>query len=310
MPDEPPPRPCVLILMGTRQGARWLPGQLASIAGQTVTDWQLWVSDDGSTDATPDILAAFAAARPGQVRLVQGPRSGSAQNYLALLTHPDLPSDRPVALSDQDDVWYPEKLARGLALLDGVPGPAIYGGQSRHIDSAGRPCGQSRRPVRPVTLGNAAVQNMVSGHSLMLNPAAAALARAAGRPVGVAHHDWWLSLLVIAAGGRAVIDDATVLDYRQHGHNAVGAPGGAGALLRRGGMGLRGQYRGWFAANIAGLAAAGHLLDPPAQRLVDTLSRAPSRGPGRVAAFVSARLHRQRRAATLAILLAALCGLA
>lgn len=49
----------IAILMGTFQGARYLPEQLESIRGQTYSSWSLWVSDDGSTDTTLDLVRLF-----------------------------------------------------------------------------------------------------------------------------------------------------------------------------------------------------------------------------------------------------------
>ena len=74
----------IAILMGCRDGARFLPEQLASIAAQSHCHWRLVASDDGSTDATRAILAAFRDAQaPGRVEIRDGPARGFAANYLA-----------------------------------------------------------------------------------------------------------------------------------------------------------------------------------------------------------------------------------
>jgi hypothetical protein len=71
----------------------------------------------------------------------------------------------------------------------------------------------------------------------MLNRRAAALV-AGSIPPGASPHDWWCYLLVTAAGGRILVDDAVVALYRQHGNNVVGVPPSqirrAVAALRRG----------------------------------------------------------------------------
>lgn len=101
----------VTIVMATRNGAPFLAAQLDSIAGQSHRDWTLFVSDDGSTDATRSILADFARHHP--VRLVEGPRQGGGE-FPVGSCHPELPAGI-VALADQDDVWLQGKLARGCA---------------------------------------------------------------------------------------------------------------------------------------------------------------------------------------------------
>ncbi len=109
------PLQAVTIVMATLNGERYLPDQLDSIARQSHRDWRLFVSDDGSTDATRAILSDFARQHP--VTVVSGPALGcAAANFLSALCHPDLPAG-PVALADQDDVWLDGKLARAFRRL-------------------------------------------------------------------------------------------------------------------------------------------------------------------------------------------------
>ena len=94
--------------MATYNGARHVAEQLASLASQTVLPYELVVTDDASTDATPDIVAAFAASAPFPVRLIKNAEQlGYRANFMkaAGLCQADL-----VAFSDQDDVWLPRKL--------------------------------------------------------------------------------------------------------------------------------------------------------------------------------------------------------
>ncbi|WP_156118056.1 glycosyltransferase [Paracoccus sp. PAMC 22219] len=128
----------VVILMATWQGAPHLGTQLDSIAAQTHADWSLVVSDDGSTDRTRQIVERFAADRPtGQVRLVDGPRAGATRNFLSLLDH--VPPDALAAFCDQDDQWLPHKLARAVAALQGLAGPAHYAASTIITDATCAP---------------------------------------------------------------------------------------------------------------------------------------------------------------------------
>ena len=305
--------PEILIALCTYNGAPWLTGQLDSIAAQDHADWALWISDDGSSDASLAIIAGFQARHPGRdIRLIQGPKQGGTQNFLSLICHPDLPigPQTHLALCDQDDIWLPDKLSRALSLLHTQPDaarPLIYGGQSRHIDAAGQVVGRSRRPRGQVSLQNAVVQNMVSGHSLVLNPSALALARAAGRPAGIGFQDWWLSLLVLACGGRAVIDETEVLLYRQHGGNVMGAPQGATAAKQRLRQMSDGRYRDWIAANLAGLAAVADRLTPEAVQIIESLSQTKG-GLARLQAFRRAGIRRQSGRGTALLYTACLFG--
>ena len=99
--------------MAIYNGEKFLAEQLESFIAQTDGNWDLLVSDDGSSEQTAVILNRFKdkVKTKHNVNIVSGPRSGSAMNFLSLIGRvPD--SINLVALSDQDDVWLPEKLAR------------------------------------------------------------------------------------------------------------------------------------------------------------------------------------------------------
>ena len=161
-------------------------------------------------------------------------------------------------------------------------------------------------------LQNAVVQNMVSGHSLVLNPKALALARAASRPRGVGFQDWWLSLLVLACGGRAVVDDTEVLLYRQHGGNVMGAPQGEAAVWRRLAQLRARSYRGWIAANLEGLDAVEARLTPEARQIIarlgETQNGLAQNGLTRLRAYHALGIARQSRAGSIALYLSVLFG--
>ncbi|MGR3375009.1 MAG: glycosyltransferase [Pseudooceanicola nanhaiensis] len=298
------------ILLTTCNGAAHLAGQLDSFAAQSETGWSLWASDDGSTDATRAILEDFRAARAGrnEVRIIDGPRRGAAANFLSLLTHPEL-LPGPVALSDQDDVWLPGKLARAMAALEEAPAdrPVIYGAQSHHVTETLERLGPSRPWRRPGRFENALLQNIVSGHSCVLNAAALELVRAAG-PVATRHHDWWLYQLVSGAGGIVHIDPEPVLLYRQHGANVMGAHRGTGAKLARMAKLFGREYGRWIAEQTAALDTARDLLTPANRATLDAFRARLGQGPACALAMARAGLHRQTRATTAAVYAAAVLG--
>lgn len=304
------PMPSITILLCTYNGAAHLEEQLASFRAQRQVDWDLWVSDDGSQDDTWAILETFAAAERDRrtVRLVRGPQRGVAANYLSLLCHPDLPAG-PVALSDQDDVWAPDKLALAQAGLRRGGPVTLYGAQYHFADAALRPIGASRPPQRPAGFANALTQNLVSGHTAALSAGALDLVRRAGVKGDVPYHDWWLYQLVTGAGGDVVIDPARVLLYRQHDDNLLGAHRGLGASLRRAQLVLGRTYGAWVRDNLAALRRAEALLSPGNRALLARLETIPPHaGLRRPAALWRAGLYRQTRLTTAAFYLAAALG--
>ena len=54
--------PAVSVVMSVRDGERYLAAAVDSVLAQSHTDFELVVLDDGSTDSSPHILAAYAAS--------------------------------------------------------------------------------------------------------------------------------------------------------------------------------------------------------------------------------------------------------
>lgn len=302
----------VTVLLATWNGAANLRAQLDSYCRQTLPPARLVVSDDGSQDGTRRVLDAFIADGPGfPVEVIEGPRRGGAQNFLHLLRA--LPPEPGfVALSDQDDVWLPGKIARGVAALRRLPEaePALVGGRSYVCDAG---LGQRRLsplPRREPAFRHALVQNFAGGNTMMLNPAGAALARAAAaEAVRVVVHDWWLYQLVAGAGGRVAFDPEPLLLYRQHCGNQIGANSGVEAKMRRLRWMLRGRFRRWNAINLAALRASAHRFTPENRALLEDFARLQRADLlQRLRILRRLGLYRQGLEGTLSLWLAALLG--
>lgn len=275
--------PAVTIVLATRNGAAHLPAQLASIAAQRGVDWRLLASDDGSADGTRAILAGFAAAHPGRVRLCSGPNAGLAANFLTGLGRAVAEGPgRAVAFCDQDDVWLPEKLARAAALCP--PGGA-FACRAVRTDAALRPRGRADRggptAFAPLLLGRAP-----GGNRLVLSAGAAARVAAsvpAALSAGVRFHDWWAALVTTGTGGALRLDAAPGLLYRQHRGSTLGHRAGMAGALCRARLVLSGAYGDMVAANLAGLAACP--LTPEARAAMAALTSGQGRRTGRGAGF-------------------------
>ena len=302
----------VTILLCTYNGAAFLSQQLASYLDQTHKNWSLWISDDGSSDATLEILEQFKMDHGDhhEVRILQGPCKGRAGlNFMTLLCNPELP-DGLVALSDQDDIWLPEKLARALEMIPAqASAPVLYSAQSYHIDRDGNRYGQSRVPAQVPVFETAMLQNVLAGHAMVLDEAARDLVQRAGIPEDVVFHDWWLTLLLTGAGAQIVLDDHRVLLYRRHGVNVLGPPGGLRANWNRVRRLAGREYRQWVMANSVGLQAVPVVLQARNVEILDCFVGSPSHsGPARVALLRRLNLHRQSKAETLLLYVLAFLG--
>ncbi|MDP2081568.1 MAG: glycosyltransferase family 2 protein [Pseudotabrizicola sp.] len=253
--------PKVSVLLALYQGERFLQQQLDSIAAQTDVSWDLVVSDDGSVDCGPQIIRNFANAFPGRVALQTGPGQGAVANFCALLT--SVETQGYVALADQDDVWFSNKLARAVTTLATVPAqtPALYCSRVEICDAQLKPAGMSRRPKRPASFRHALVQNLVQGNTIVMNQTAKHLMQSALRTSGqIVMHDWFIYQIVSGAGGRVIYDKDPTLRYRQHDSNVVGANEGMRARLASIKRMLQGQQSTWSRQNIAALSNCTSLL--------------------------------------------------
>jgi glycosyltransferase involved in cell wall biosynthesis len=100
-------RPKVSVILPTYNRAKFLPQAFASIKSQHCTDWELIVVDDGSTDATPELVEQFRADVAQPVRYIRQANGGP---YAARNTGLDAARGEYVAFFDSDDVWLPHHL--------------------------------------------------------------------------------------------------------------------------------------------------------------------------------------------------------
>jgi len=294
------------LLLSTFDGERFLPEQLTSLLAQTDQAWTLRWRDDGSSDRSIEIVEDFAAKLPTG-RCIREPapvgRVGACRSFLSLLAAEMAGDEAPdlIAFADQDDVWLPEKLARGRSSLEQVPHaiPALYCARQILVDANLQLIGNSLRINGMVGFPMALTQNVATGCTVMLNAAAARLIAATQPPPGTVH-DWWSYLMVSAAGGLLLVDDQPVVLYRQHAGNMVGAPSSVGkralAALKRG----PGIFMAVFRQHLAALAAHEKSLSPEARADLSAIQAALAGGTLRRLSVLSCSgLRRQTLLETL-----------
>jgi glycosyltransferase involved in cell wall biosynthesis len=106
---------------------RFLEEAVSSVRAQTLTDWELILVDDGSTDRSTTIARDFAA-QDNRIRYVEHPghaNRGMAASRNVGAAHTNAPF---LAFLDADDVWVREKLAEQVQLLESMPDVAMVNG--------------------------------------------------------------------------------------------------------------------------------------------------------------------------------------
>ena len=212
------------IVMATYNGAKYVDEQIRSFCRQTYTDWRCLAHDDGSTDGTQNILRAWAKKEKRVVFIEDGIQHlGPAKHFLHILQYSDAPW---VMWSDQDDVWFDNKIEKMLTAGEQA---AFMGAGVVYANAVlwtpQRGVTASRNTLfYPTRLQDMLFLNSgVQGASALFNSAMREILKT---PLdSYAMHDHVLLLAALTMGEVRYIDEP-LMYYRQHDHNVTGnAPG-------------------------------------------------------------------------------------
>lgn len=128
--SKPPSPAKVSAVLPVHNGARFLRQTLESLFAQTVRPFEVVAIDDGSTDTSMEILRTYE----GQIAIHTQANSGVA---VARNRGVQFASGELIAFVDQDDLWYPHKLARQLEVFEASPDAAFVYSDFDLIDSHG-----------------------------------------------------------------------------------------------------------------------------------------------------------------------------
>jgi Glycosyl transferase family 2 len=219
--------------------------QIESLRAQTDRRWVCLISDDCSGPEASGRIADAVGDDP-RFAVSRSPRRlGFYRNFERALSMVP-PEAELVALCDQDDRWYPDK----LATLRGALGDAtlVYCDQ-RLVDRRGRvlrdTMWQGRRNNH-TDLASLLVANTITGAATLFRRSVAELALPFPDSPGLQFHDHWIGLVALAAGEVAYVD-RPLYDYVQHGGAVFGDVTGDGGTPTR-----RTRRRGWRAAYFCG----------------------------------------------------------
>lgn len=221
----------ISVAMCTYNGSAYLAEQLGSITAQTRLPDEIVVCDDRSTDSTPEIVREFAAKAPFPVRLVVNEKNlGVVRNFEKAIS---LCTSEIIALSDQDDIWMPEKLALcerefvnkphlGLIFTDGEVVDEKLNSLNRRIwdyyfpERKWRLFEQGRHIevlvwTNTVTGATAALRSELKTRLIPLPPDSGFI------------HDGWFALLAACHSHISFIPQS-LIKYRQHHEQQCGVP--------------------------------------------------------------------------------------
>jgi glycosyltransferase involved in cell wall biosynthesis len=207
--------PRVKVLMSTYNGANFIDEQISSIFCQKGVEVDLIVRDDGSTDDTISILKKWRENH--QFDFLQGTRLGPGLSFLNLIKSTNC--EEYIALADQDDFWFPDRLSKATQKLSELNAfPALYCSNVQFISNDVRNLEVSNLPNPQFPLS--IFQNSAMGCTIVLNKKAhEILKKSSGHKMIM--HDWYIFLIILATG-KVIFDTQPTIGYRIHDNQFIG----------------------------------------------------------------------------------------
>lgn len=206
--------PLVSVALCTYNGAKFLNEQLDSILSQSYRNLEIVIVDDGSKDNTWQILEEYAIS-DDRIRLHRNKHNlGYTANFARAI---ELCSGDFIALSDQDDIWEPAKIAElRAAIQDNI---LVYHNSDFINDNDERINDDTVASVYRLYDGTSCLpfimSNCVHGHAVMFKRELTKFLFPFNKKYP---HDWWLAYVAFNVGSVKYVDKILV-HYRQHQHS-------------------------------------------------------------------------------------------
>jgi len=208
--------PLISIVMATYNGEKFLREQVDSLLAQSYPSLEFVFVDDASSDSSLAILQEYALV-DSRIRLIANPIN---QGLLATFEQGiRAAKGEMIALSDQDDVWLPEKIS---LLAGAIGGNSLIYADSTLTDASGARTGKFSDMNHLCDYPSAlhyVFGTKAMGHAMLFKREIIDLALPFPDYVG---HDYILGFAAASLNGVRYLPE-TLVNYRQHSSNTMGA---------------------------------------------------------------------------------------
>ena len=214
-------KPLISVAMTTYNGEKYLSEQLDSIFNQTYKNIELIVCDDCSTDSTVEVLEKYAQKYPNMKVFENEHNLGFIKNFEKAIS---LCSGDYIALSDQDDIWYEDKLE---ILLSEIDNNNLICSRGDSIDKEGKYLPSREGVIKAYEFANKIQFNKTSFIKLyFINIVGGAttlakkdfLLKCLPLPENI-YHDKWMGLSAFCDSSLKFLNKST-FKHRKHDNNA------------------------------------------------------------------------------------------
>lgn len=238
----------ISVAMATYNGEKYIEEQLRSICCQTRKPDEIVISDDGSKDATLEIVKQVAKSEDAQgidfVVLTDNPRHGYCGNFEWAIKHT---TGDYVFLSDQDDIWREDKVIQTILVVQKHPDAQCICHNAQLVGKQGEPLdgifddrfrheklnilqGRSVKIDRESFLADTVSWGGIHGMSMCISRQL--IVDMLPFPLTKGSHDKWITLCAVLNDAMYFLN-APLAYYRLHGNNTCGNSAYRGNVLDR-----------------------------------------------------------------------------
>ncbi len=253
--------PLVSVAMACYNGARYIGEQLDSILAQTYPALEIVVVDDGSTDDTLAILSSYAQ-KYSSISVHRNEKNlGVTPTFEKAIR---LCKGEFIALSDQDDLWVPEKID---ILVNAIGDHDAVFGNSLLVNGQGESLHKTFKDLMNIQSyysgASFLLSNSVPGHAMLMKRSFVEKVLPLPRHI---FFDLWLGFCAAANNGIRYVDEVLV-HYRQHDANVVGTQKSSNKKKKRT---VQGEFE-FKLAELKTLAAAPVTHEPTKKILAEMI---------------------------------------
>ncbi len=224
----------ISVVLASYNGSKFIKGQLDSILNQTYKAFEIICVDDCSTYDTYKILEEYKYKYPDILKVYKNDKNiGSRATFSKAIKYTN---GEYVALSDQDDWWYPEKLEILYNNIKNNPNIAFVYSNAHLVDEnlsiiKENIIKQNNTLINGKNFLNIIIDNSVMGCTMLLNSNFAK--KCLPLPFVGLHHDWYFALMACNYNLEVKFIDIPLIKYRLHSSNLVNSKKAKGSIITK-----------------------------------------------------------------------------
>jgi len=224
----------ISVVLASYNGSKFIKEQLDSILNQTYKAFEIICVDDCSSDDTYKILEEYKNKYPDIIKVYKNDKNiGSKATFSKAIEYAN---GEYIALSDQDDWWYPEKLEILYNNIKNNTNIAFVYSNAHLVDEnlniiKENIIKQNNTLINGKNFLNIIIDNSVMGCTMLLNSNFAK--KCLPLPFVGLHHDWYFALMACNYNLEVKFIDIPLIKYRLHSSNLVNSKKAKGSIITK-----------------------------------------------------------------------------